>query len=214
MNTYIVIPAYKERANLERLLPQLPYPAIIVDDNSQDGVELVLRSGDQLIQRPSLQGVGSAVKRGLEEALKDPQCDRVITMDADFSHPPELIPSLLTSSPLTIGSRYIPGGKIEGWSLFRRIESRGANLLAHFFLHLSTRDNTGNFRAYDRRAACIAIQAKGNTNDWLISSLYLLSSRGIEGREIPITYRNRKQGHSKLKLSHLISFLQLLIHPR
>lgn len=226
MKNYVVVPTYNEAENLSSLLPLLPSDLlpIIVDDNSPDGTaEIARKQGAIVIQRESKQGLGSAVRAGIRKALEDRECERVITMDADFSHSPSsisyllssssscsssslssshspsspFIPQLLTSSSFVIGSRYVKGGKIVGWSIKRKIISKTANLLALPFTHLH--DNTSNFRIYSRQAAEVVVGVEGRDNEWLIACLIALRRARIRGKEVPVTFVNRTVGKSKLR---------------
>ncbi|MBL8891186.1 MAG: polyprenol monophosphomannose synthase [Planctomycetaceae bacterium] len=222
----IVIATYNEIENLPKLLTRLRqlYPsvdALVIDDGSPDGtgdwVAEFSRSNSwcHLLSRSGKLGLGSATIAGFRWALDQAYTD-VVTMDADFSHHPDELVRLLDSTPETekhnirideercivIGSRYVPEGRIEGWPWQRRWASRWINRLARWRLRLKTFDNSGAYRRYPvallKQLPLDQIRNKGY--GYLEEILYLAQRHGATFREVPITFRDRTQGQSKINL--------------
>ena len=155
IRTIVIIPTYNEALNIERLISQIVYlqpdfSILIVDDDSPDGtgrvVEKLSESSDKIkiLHRPKKSGLGRAYIDGFKYALsQDPPYERIIQMDADFSHHPKYLDSLLKATQdrdFSIGSRYIPDGRIIGWRLDRRVLSCVANVFVRLWLGLKVRD--------------------------------------------------------------------------
>jgi len=209
----VIVPTYNEAANLEKLSgeihSQLPEADIlVVDDNSPDGTaELAKRLAGKnrrikIIRREKKSGLGSAYIRGFKYALKNGY-DFVFQMDADFSHNPQYLPDFLAEVyryNLILGSRYIPGGGITNWGAFRRLLSSAANLYARVVLGLSFRDLTGGFKCYSRRLLqdleLDAIISEGYV--FQIETTYRAQRKGYKIKEIPIIFKGRKKGKSKI----------------
>lgn len=214
MKATIVLPTYEEADNLAALVSELlalaaPLGVIVVDDDSRDGTAEIadrLAAGDsrvEVIHRRGERGLGSAYLRGFRAALER-GADAVISMDCDFSHDPASVPSLLAVAPqrgVVIGSRYIPGGSIVGWSAYRRVLSRSANAFAHALMHLPARDCTSGFRLY-RRSVIEAIpwdSIRSTGYSFLVETLYWACRQpGTQVVETPICFRDRQRGKSKL----------------
>jgi dolichol-phosphate mannosyltransferase len=204
---------YNERDNidilltkLEHALAELDYRIIIVDDNSPDGTGRRVKDRQQkndrivLIERPSKLGLGTATKAGIAKAL-ELGADRIIYMDADLSHPPEMILEMINLDyNLIIGSRYVPGGGIKGWNLYRKLNSRIANMGAHWITGLTARDTTGGFRCIKRevfnRIDLKNIKSEGYS--FQIELLWHVQRAGLSIYEVPITFLNRTRGNSKI----------------
>ncbi len=212
--TFIVIPTYNERENLPILLErifalQIPeLELMVVDDNSPDGTgkiadELAKKYPLRVLHREGKQGLGTAYVAGFKEVLsKAPAGSRIIQMDADLSHDPLVIPALLTASKasdLVLGSRYVPGGKIEQWGFSRRLISKFGNLYARIILGLSYHDLTGGFKCFRKEALeaidFLALSSVGY--NFQIETTYLAHKAGFRICEIPITFTERKIGLSK-----------------
>ena len=138
-------------------------------------------------------------------------------MDADFSHPPEAIPSMLAGlqrAGMVIGSRYISGGRTVGWSLPRKINSWAANWLARCLMGLKARDCTGAFRAYRAEYLRILpmekIRARGYSAH--LEVLYYFQRAGAIVEEVPITFTNRQEGRSKISLAEIRETLQVIFY--
>ncbi|HEY64862.1 MAG TPA: polyprenol monophosphomannose synthase [Caldilineae bacterium] len=211
--TAVIVPTYNERENLPdlvRAILALPLTVwvIVVDDNSPDGTgaiadQLAAETGRVIVlHRPGKLGLGTAYTEGFRRALQL-DVDRIITMDADFSHDPRYIPVLLdrsSSCDLVIGSRYVPGGAVRLWGWERRLLSWGANLIAHLALGLRARDCTSGFRCYRREALrAIPLDAiKADGYSYLIEVLFQCQWRGLRIGEVPIVFEDRRRGASKI----------------
>ncbi len=162
----VVVPTYNEREMLWQIAQAvlaLPgeWRLLIVDDNSPDGTgqladELAQREARvTVLHRQEKQGLGPAYLAAFAELLARPGVDFLFEMDADFSHNPADLPRLLEASrnaDLVIGSRYVPGGRTEGWSLRRRLLSRWGNAYVRLVLGIPVHDATAGFRCFRRRA--------------------------------------------------------------
>ena len=209
----VLIPTLNEKENLKNLVPAIfqampDISVLIVDDNSKDGTEEYLNSAKGkysnlfLLQRKSNFGYGKACIDGFKWFL-DHGFENVVTMDADFSHDFKAIPGLLgrlLESDVVIGSRYIPGGKIENWRFHRRILSKIANFYVQTILQSNISDFTTGFNAYKRE-----IIQKVNLNDirsdgyaFLVELKYKLAKSGAKISEFPITFSERREGQSKM----------------
>jgi dolichol-phosphate mannosyltransferase len=218
----VVIPTLRERANLEQLLPQLfeilreadiEAEVVVVDDNSQDGTEELCRTlGTQhalrLITRRDDRGLASAVLRGLQES----NSEICVVMDADMSHPPEAVPDLVDSirSPfcdVAIGSRYVEGGSLDpNWSWYRRLNSKVATLLAKGLTNAA--DPLAGFFAIRRDTFLRATELKPLGYKVLLELIVRCNCRQIF--EVPIAFRDRKLGTSKLSAGQIWLYLRHL----
>ncbi|NON62016.1 polyprenol monophosphomannose synthase [Acidianus sp. RZ1] len=220
---YIVIPTYKEKENITRLVKvinsTIDATVLIVDDNSQDGTLEALNSlgfsNLVVVERKTERGLGSAIRSGIKTAL-DKGAEYVITMDADFSHDPLYLPYFLDKRKegydLVIGSRYIKGGKIENWPLKRRIISKGANFLVKFFLKSPLHDNTSNYRLYSKRALEEVIKCdNANGFEFQICAIYSIIKAKLKIGEIPIVFRDRENGNSKLTTKEMYTWFKYLL---
>ena len=226
--TYIVIPTLNEAANLRRLVPQLSrtlsktsYRIVVVDDGSTDGTQEMIESLGregypvEVLERGKRLGIGSAIRDGLSWCLARGDVNAIVTMDADLSHNPSDIPNLLgalSDANLVQGSRYTSGAQIVNWDWRRRLASLVANTLAHTLLQTGMKDNTTYFRAYSRRAAEAAITAEGcDGYDWALGSLLAVRARGLSVREVPIIFRERSDGESKLDIEAMLRWLRFVM---
>jgi dolichol-phosphate mannosyltransferase len=214
-DAWVVLPTYDEADNIEpiaaAILAALPSATLlVVDDGSPDGTGEIadrLAGSDpriRVLHRPRKAGLGRAYLAGFRQALTA-GASRVIQMDADWSHDPAVLPSLLLpidaeSADLVIGSRYTPGGKVLDWGILRRLVSRGGSLFARIVLGLPARDLTGGFKAW--RAERLAeidfegVHAGGYV--FQIEMTHRAHRLGARIREVPITFRDRRVGHSKM----------------
>ena len=213
MKSVVIIPTFNEHDNIDTLIADLlALPAdlsvIVVDDNSPDGTGRLAdawaaRDGRvRVIHRAGKLGLGTAYLAGFRRALAD-GFDRVLTMDADFSHHPRYIPALIELSrdtDLVIGSRYVRGGGTLNCALKRRALSRGANAFARLMLGLQARDATAGFRCYRREVfASIDMDTLfSNGYSFLIEMLYRVERKGWAVGEVPIVYKDRRLGISKI----------------
>ena len=222
----VVIPTYNEIENLEALVAVLHQEApsltiIVVDDNSPDGTGEcadALAQQDrriQVIHRPRKLGLGTAHIAGMRWALVHGH-EPILTMDADFSHAPCYIPSMLAALQeydVVIGSRYVLGGGQVNCSVPRVVLSRSANLFARTMLGLAAADATAGFRAY-RRAVLESIDLdtiRSNGYSFLIEMLYACQLAGWRIGEIPIVFEQRRQGKSKISRREIFQALHTVI---
>jgi dolichol-phosphate mannosyltransferase len=209
----VCIPTYNEAGNILPLVEQvhLAEPnadVLVIDDASPDGTGELVR--DQMLKdarlevmsRPGKQGLGTAYMAGFAYGLQHGYAC-VLTMDADFSHPPDRIPLLIKAvqtDHLAIGSRYVSGGAIEGWPRRRRVLSASANLVTRTALRLRTHDCTGGFRCYSLRAMVLVVTRPLRSSGYsaLIELLARCERAGMRISEIPITFTDRTRGRSKI----------------
>jgi len=209
----LIIPTYNERDNIATLVGRIRKAAgaesiLFVDDNSPDGTAGEIRriQADDphvhLLARPGKAGYGSACRDAMKKILQEDLADYVIQSDADLSHPPELLPTmieLLKSHPVVIGSRYVAGGGAQGWDVRRRFLSFGANLYARLFTGVPVRDMTAGFVGYQtgvlRKIDLDSIRSEGYA--FLMEMKFNLYRRGVSFREFPIVFYEREAGKSK-----------------
>ena len=210
----VCIPTYNEAANILRLVERVHEAApdsdvLVIDDGSPDGTGDLVR--DRMLKdarldimaRPGKLGLGTAYMAGFAYGLQHGYSS-VLTMDADFSHPPDRIPALLgeveRGAHLSVGSRYIPGGAIKGWGAGRRVLSATANFVARRLLGLHTHDCTGGFRCYSLRALQFLVTQPLRSSGYsaLIELLTRCERAGLTIVEVPITFTDRTMGQSKI----------------
>jgi len=211
MKCIVVIPTYNESDNIARLVPQIvgfDLHVLIVDDNSPDGTGDIaeqLACGHpriHVVHRPAKQGLGTAYVRGFQYALEQ-GTDLICQMDADFSHDPGDLPRLLEAmkdNDVAIGSRYVAGARTENWGLLRKLMSRGANLYTRAILGLPLHDCTSGFKCF-RRQALSSLNWDGMSSSgysFQIEVNYRCWRKGYRLVEIPITFRGRGVGESKM----------------
>ena len=212
---WIVLPTFNERENLPRLIPALlsavPFASVlIVDDNSPDGTGEIADSlataepRVAVLHRESKQGLGAAYRAGFRAVLSRPGVDWVAQMDCDFSHDPRDLARLVSSAgptaDLVLGSRYVAGGATPGWSRLRRFISRGGSLFARSVLGLPYRDLTGGFKVWRREALAEVLESGSSTSGYgfQVETTYRAHQIGARIREVPITFRDRTAGTSKM----------------
>lgn len=218
----VVIPTYNEGENVVALIERLEkvrrehqFDVLVVDDGSPDGTGALVaehcrsRSWLHLVERDGKRGLGSAYRAGFRWA-RDRGYSRVGEMDADLSHDParirDLDQAVIQGADLALGSRYVPGGGSEGWPLKRRTLSRSANRFARSLLRLRTKDVTGGFRVYTGRAIDLLL-SQGTECDgygFQIESVVALTRSGMNIREVPIIFREREFGRSKMTKSIMV----------
>jgi dolichol-phosphate mannosyltransferase len=213
----LVLPTYNEAENIGPLvraaLPQLAstgleHGILIVDDNSPDGTGRVAdRLAEELdpvavLHRPKKQGLGRAYIAGFAEALRR-GADLILEMDSDFSHDPADLPRLIAAAgeaDLALGSRYVPGGGVTDWGIIRRGLSRGGSWYARIILGVPVRDLTGGFKCFNRRVLeatdLDSIHADGY--GFQIELTYRALKAGFSVKEVPILFRERRVGTSKM----------------
>ena len=222
----VVVPTYNERGNAERLCKAIlaqgeEIELLAVDDNSPDGtadlVESLARAEPRihLLRRPGKLGLGTAHVAGLRWALAR-DYGLMVTMDADFSHPPERIPAMIKASSdchVVIGSRYVPGGGYENWPFRRAVLSKLSNWVGRTFLRLEPRDCTGAFRCF-RREALEAIpleNIRSRGYSFMEEMLWQCSGRGWRFGEVPITFVDRSEGASKMSLGEVLAAVWTIV---
>jgi dolichol-phosphate mannosyltransferase len=226
-DTVVIVPTYNEAENIRQLAMQIlslpiPIDVIVVDDNSPDGTGQI---ADQLaaqhpqirvIHREGKLGLGTAYIAGFKYALANGY-GRIMTMDADFSHPPRRIPAMVektrSEADVVIGSRYVRGGDAHGCTLPRKILSWGANVFAKSLLGLRTLDCTAGFRCY-RREVLETIDLDSifsNGYSFLIEMLYRCQRRGYRVSEVPILFENRRLGTSKISNDEITKALHTVL---
>ena len=223
--TLVVVPTYNERENLRPLAEALlalgeHIEVLAIDDNSPDltGQVAMALSREharmRMLLRPGKMGLGSAYVAGFRYALKGTY-QRVVTMDADFSHDPAYLPDLIAltaESDVAIGSRYVSGGGTRNWGLRRRLMSRLANWFARVWLGLPARDCTAGFRCY-RREAIERLPMEGMFSrgyGCLVEILYRLVREGCTVGEAPIIFVNRRAGRSKISAREVLAGVSVL----
>src|SRR5689334_6865947 len=214
---WLVLPTYNEAENLEPLvaaaLANLPESArvLVVDDNSPDGTgELADRLAAaepriEVLHRAEKEGLGPAYIAGFRHALAA-GAGRILEMDSDFSHDPADLPRLLAATEeadVAIGSRYVSGGGVENWSRLRQAISRGGSTYARAVLGLPIRDLTGGFKCFRREVLeaidLDAIASRGYA--FQVEMTYRAIGLGFTVTEVPIVFRERRAGASKMSRS-------------
>jgi dolichol-phosphate mannosyltransferase len=214
VSVVVVLPTYNERENVERtvaaVLARDCHPSVVVvDDSSPDGTgelvrQLVEANPDrvELLQRPGKQGLGRAYAAGFEHVLKG-SYDIVVQMDVDGSHAAadvDRLVSALSHADLALGSRYVPGGDVSGWTKKREWLSRGGNTYARLLLGSSLRDLTGGFKAW-RAELLRALDVASTASDgyaFQIEMTMRAIRAGARVIEVPIVFRDREIGQSKM----------------
>lgn len=214
MSALVVIPTHQESMNIGTVLTTLRdtmsgIDVLVVDDASTDGTGDIARSFNSpdfkvhVIERAEKNGLGNAYRFGFQYAL-DHNYDVVAEMDADLSHDPRVLPELVAIAEmgidLAIGSRYVPGGRIEGWPKGRLRLSRWGNRYVALLLGLAINDATAGFRAFTtqtvRDNALTTTRSDGYT--FQIETTYRLVRSGARVVEVPIVFRERTAGVSKM----------------
>ena len=225
MNVVAVVPTYNERENIGPLVEALvaasaeiphDFEVLVVDDNSPDGTQDVIRELQDRFPNVRLlsgtkEGLGVAYARGLEYALSELHADIVLHMDADFSHNPDDVPRLVAQIDagydLVVGSRYIPGGRLsKDWGITRKLISRVANSGIRVIAGIGAiHDCTGGFRAY-RATVLRRVDLKLAPRGYAVLTYlaYNTLMAGAKVTEVPITFANRAEGDSKLRMSDAI----------
>lgn len=216
--TLVIVATYNEMENLPRLVEEVfravpDVDLLVVDDNSPDGTgawcdqQAEADRRIHVVHRGGKQGLGSAIMEGLKYGIARGYT-YLVNMDADFSHDPRFLPELIAGMDgnghgevdVMIGSRYVPGGRIEGWPLKRHMMSRGINVYARLLLGLRPKDCSGGYRCY--RASRLAqfdfglIRSQGYA--FQEEFLWRLKRMGCRIAETPITFVDRVRGASKI----------------
>ncbi len=211
----IALCTYNERQNVELLIPQLRAAVpeadlLFVDDNSPDGTGRYITevaavdSRVKLLHREQKEGLGLAIRAGFTYAVEQGY-DLLVNMDADFSHPPLVVPQLIEAAAkadVVIASRYVTGGGVVGWPVRRRLMSWGMNTYVRLFMGLKTRDNSGSFRCYRVTLLKQVDLSKVTCRGYAVFEelLYRLQRVGASFVEIPYTFEERRFGTTKINL--------------
>jgi glycosyltransferase involved in cell wall biosynthesis len=196
---------------------------LIVDDNSPDEAGQIADRLSQenpervsVLHREGKLGLGTAHRAGFNWGLERGfTC--LVTMDADFSHPPQAIPEMVERfqrAGLVIGSRYVEGGKTAGWKILRKINSWAANFLSRLLMGFKARDTTGAFRAY--RAECLErvplerLKARGYAAN--LEILFFIQRTGAVIEEVPIKFVSREKGQSKISGREVREAIKIMLH--
>ena len=214
---WLVLPTFNEAENIEPIvraaLPHLastglPHRILVVDDNSPDGTGAIADrlAGEieevEVLHRDRKEGIGPAYLAGFERALAS-GADLLLEMDSDFSHDPADLPRLIAAAEdadLVLGSRYVPGGGVTDWGLGRRLVSRGGSLYAKLLLGVPVNDLTGGFKCF-RREVLERLDLSGVGTDgygFQIEMTYRTIRAGFRVKEVPIVFRDRRVGASKM----------------
>jgi dolichol-phosphate mannosyltransferase len=216
MRASVVVPTYNERENLkalvEGILSAADVEVVVVDDGSPDGTgaladQLAVAYGIKVVHRSGKLGLSSAIIEGFRAA----SADVVGVMDADFSHPPALIPKLLQpiadgKADVVFASRYVAGGGVENWPLWRKLTSRGATLLARPLTSVS--DCMSGF-FFMRKSVIEGV--KLDPVGFKIGLEVLAKGRYKSAAEVPFVFLNRKAGRSKLGAGEYVNYIRHLI---
>ncbi len=214
---WLVLPTYNEAENIEPMvravLPQLAstgmdHRVLVVDDGSPDGTGRIAdRLAEEIdeievLHRATKEGIGPAYLAGFDRALRG-GAELLLEMDSDFSHDPADLPRLVAASgaaDLVLGSRYVPGGGVTDWGLGRRAVSRGGSLYAKLLLGVQVNDLTGGFKCFQRKVLeGIDLTSIGTDGyGFQIEMTYRAIQAGFRVAEVPILFRERRVGASKM----------------
>ena len=215
MRAVVIVPTFNEADNIQQFLTQIRQDApnidiLVVDDNSPDGTSTIAKEvADRLGQvkvmtRTTNRGYAAASRDAMRAAISDGY-EVIATMDADFSHDPLILEQLVSrvneSTALVIGSRYVAGGQVTNWSLFRRLLSRWGNLYTAFCLKLKIKDCTSGFRAYSatQLAQINLSELTADGYAFLTEMAFVISRNNLNSVvEVPINYVDRAYGESKM----------------
>lgn len=221
----IILPTYNESQNIlgilksirENIPKGIRSETIVVDDNSPDGTGRIVEdyisnikrmAGDTIdvIHRKTKNGLSSAILNGIQNA----KGEMIVIMDSDFSHPPQIIPKMIEAfrhhrCDMVVASRYITGGRIQGWTAKRRIMSKTATVIAKNGLGVKIKDPMSGFFAF-RKSIIKGMSFDALGYKFLLE--LLVKTQGIHVREIPYTFENRKLGSSKLDRATVVDYLK------
>lgn len=223
----VIVPTYNEALNIGILIDRITavgerYDVIVVDDGSPDGTAEVVRAAAErhpgrvsLIERANKNGRGGAVLAGIVAAVRNPQYDPFVEMDADQSHQPEELPSLVAATganTVAVGSRYAAGGRIDGWSGKRKVWSGMSNGLLRNALRLGLSDYTNGYRAYPRAAAELLLRAEMRERGYIALSEWagVLHRAGFRFADVPTHFINRVLGESNMGAGEALAAMKAL----
>jgi|SRR3989344_328349 len=211
----VILPTYNEKNNIVNIIngiiSMLPAAEIlVVDDNSPDGTAKIVKnltanySNLSLLERPLKTGLGDAYKDAIKLVLEDKSVGIIITMDADGSHQPKYLKDFLnhiSSYDLIVGSRYIAGGGVEHWQLWRKLLSRLGNLYAKILIGVKISDLTAGFLCIRRKLLEKVDFNEINSQGYaylMEFKFYCVSKLGARVKEVPIIFTERAEGKSKM----------------
>ena len=221
----IILPTYNESQNIVNILKSIHAnipkgihtETIVVDDNSPDGTgkiveeyilnfKKIAENKIDVIHRKAKNGLSSAILNGIQNA----KGDTILVMDSDFSHPPQIIPKMIEAfkqyqCDLVVASRYITGGNIHGWTAKRKLMSKIATTIAKRGLGVKTKDPMSGFFAFKKN---IINELNFDALGYKFLLELLVKTKGINIKEIPYTFENRKFGSSKLNNSTIIDYFK------
>ncbi len=226
-STLVLLPTFQERENIETVLRQLrtavpDITVLVIDDGSPDGTADLAEAlgaelgGVEVLRRTEKAGLGSAYRAGAAWGLEH-GFDLMVQMDADLSHDPLALPELLGArdehdADLVIGSRYVPGGDIPDWTRRRRLLSKMGNTYVRLCLRLPIHDATTGYRVWTAAAIkdvdMLGTRAEGY--GFVIESNYRASTHGHRIVEVPIVFRDRRWGKSKMSGKIIVEALALV----
>lgn len=222
----IVLPTYNEAENLTEVLRRIRAAApdagvLVVDDASPDGTGALAENlaeelgGIRVLHRDAKHGLGTAYRAGFAQVLGE-GAEVVVSMDADLSHDPAVLPALFAAvadgAEMAIGSRYVPGGAVVNWPAHRRLLSRWGNRYTAWALGLEVRDCTSGFRVY-RADALRAIEVGTTTAEgyaFLTELARRMAAGGHRVVEVPITFVDRTRGRSKMSWRIVVESMWLV----
>ncbi|MDY6832538.1 MAG: polyprenol monophosphomannose synthase [Thermodesulfobacteriota bacterium] len=227
-NLLIFIPTYNEAGNIGEMIARLGAldrhaDILFIDDASPDGTGPILdklAAGDpaiRVIHRPCKKGIGSAHLEAIAFAYKKGY-SLLVTMDADFTHPPEAVPALLLAAreaDVVVGSRFVEAGGFEGWSRWREGLSRFGHWATQRLLNLP-HDATGAFRVYrlNHMDPCLFYPIRASGYAFFFESLFVLAKKGVKIVDVPVVVQPRRYGTSKMGRRHLAESLWTLARLR
>ena len=221
----IIVPTYNESQNIVSILKSIRESipkgihteTIVVDDNSPDGtgkiaedyifsIKKIAENTIDVIHRKAKNGLSSAILNGIQNA----KGETIVVMDSDFSHPPQIIPKMIEvfkqyQCDLVVASRYITGGNIQGWTTKRKLMSKIATMIAKKGLGVKTKDPMSGFFAFKKN---IIKELNFDALGYKFLLELLVKTKGINIKEIPYTFENRKFGSSKLDGSTIIDYFK------
>jgi len=230
-NDIVIIPTYNEKGNVRRIIQAVlnlerEVDILIVDDNSPDGTADIVKEmmanfpgRIHILEREGKLGLGTAYIAGFKYCLGKGY-EHILEMDADFSHNPNDIPRLIAAcesgADLSVGSRYVKGGKVENWPLLRILISFFASLYVRAILWINVRDTTAGFVCYNRR---VLEEIDLDRIDFIgyafqIEMKYKAKKKGFKITEVPITFKDRLVGQSKMSMNIFNEALKGVIKMR
>ncbi len=228
MLAIVVTPTYNEKENIKKLIPRIfsqkipgvKFKVLVIDDNSSDGTakEAKKFKNVQVISRPAKLGLGSAYVTGFGEAIRQ-KADVIFSMDADLSHnfdyAKDFIEQIGKGADVVIGSRYVKGGGTN-WPVSRKIISGGANTLARTILGVPAKDLTSGYRCYKTGILKEALKNEfiSTSYSFLEEMIYYCHREGAKISEVPIFFKDRTIGKSKLRKMEIAKFPFTLLRLR